>query len=235
VWPNQASAEKSRRSSATTREASRSSQSCKGTVCSDEALRFAMESRADVCKRTPHSSKDYPQLALVVRAIKYLGIYRHEAQPKCGASREGRRVRRTVLMDGWSIAEPLTNLIASLFHQLMIAMWSAVSGASLLDGARPCSQVKSWTALFSEPILEPRSSQGQILDPLFAGPSLARVPFSSTAPWRHGCSKRCSLEILKGSNLDVLKKSNLEMLERSNLEMLKPNLEMMHLSWRRRG
>jgi hypothetical protein len=47
-------------------------------------LRSAMESRADVCNRSPHNSKDYPQLALVVRAIKYLGIYRQKAQPKLG-------------------------------------------------------------------------------------------------------------------------------------------------------
>ena len=69
-----------------------------GTVYSDEASVFCYGVECRCLKQTSHST-DYPQLALLVRAIKYLGIYRQEALPKLPASCDSPRVRRT---DGWS-------------------------------------------------------------------------------------------------------------------------------------
>jgi hypothetical protein len=68
----------------------------KGTVCSDEASVFCYgHERGRLGKQNVARLDGYPQLALPVRTIKYLGIYRHEALLSALASRDRPRVRRT--------------------------------------------------------------------------------------------------------------------------------------------
>jgi hypothetical protein len=68
----------------------------KGTVCSDEASVFCYgHERGRLTKQTVTRPDGYPQLALPVRTIKYLGIYRHKALLSAPASRDRPRVRRT--------------------------------------------------------------------------------------------------------------------------------------------
>jgi hypothetical protein len=68
----------------------------KGTVCSDEASVFCYGDECGrPCKQLVARLDGYPQLALPVRTIKYLGIYRQEALLSARASRDRHRVRRT--------------------------------------------------------------------------------------------------------------------------------------------
>jgi hypothetical protein len=67
----------------------------KGTVCSDEASVFCYgHERGRLGKQLATRLDGYPQLALPVRTIKYLGIYRQKASLSAPASRERPRVRR---------------------------------------------------------------------------------------------------------------------------------------------
>jgi hypothetical protein len=78
------------------RHSGSSRDSRKGTVCSDEASVFCYGHECGrLGKQTVTRLEGYPQLALPVRTIKYLGIYRHKALLSAPASRDRPRVRRT--------------------------------------------------------------------------------------------------------------------------------------------
>jgi hypothetical protein len=66
-------------------------------VCSDEASVFCYgHERGRLGKQLAARLDGYPQLALPVRTIKYLGIYRQKALLSALASRDRPRVRRAV-------------------------------------------------------------------------------------------------------------------------------------------
>jgi hypothetical protein len=68
----------------------------KGTVCSGEASVFCYgHERRRLEIQNDSQLGSYPLLALMVRTIKYLGIYRQKVSPSALACRDRPRVRRT--------------------------------------------------------------------------------------------------------------------------------------------
>lgn len=98
----------------------------------------AMNSSVECLEQNFSQLDGYPQLALVVRAIKYLGIYRQEALPKLGASCDNPCERRYVC--DLSLVEPSTNqvqlcpksMFAAACHALKAFLYGDACTAFLL-------------------------------------------------------------------------------------------------------
>jgi hypothetical protein len=127
----------------------------KGTVCSDEASVFCYgHERGRLGKQLVAQLDGYPQLALPIRTIKYLGIYRQEALLSARAICDRPRVRRTDRCSGessgrLSSSKSLPTLNArSVVCQCLNALPARRSAPYLLS----CVTSSFWSTTMYDPV-----------------------------------------------------------------------------------